>query len=156
MIEVDYFEAQMLADKLVEIAHGLSSNLGRRHEAAHTEVDKNAAFDDLGYRRLDHFVTIVRLDDLLPRLKRASATLGEKERSVELVDAMYHHFDGIADSQNLGVDCERKLAKWKDAFGLTADVDEHFVLVFLDDRAGEHLTFVQDFERFFVEALLER
>jgi len=66
-----------------------------------------------------------------------------------------HDFDGIADAQDFGVDRERELAEGKDAFGLSADVDEHFVLVFLDYGAGEYLAFVENSERFFVQALLE-
>ena len=57
---------------------------------------------------------------------------------------------------SFGIDGERELAEGKDAFGLTADVDEHFVLIFLNDGAGEYLAFVENFERFFVKALLER
>ena len=97
VIEIDHLQAQMLADEFVEIADRLTANLRRRHEAAHAEIDEHAAFDDLRDRRFDDFVAIVRLDDLLPRLERAGAALGEKERSVHLVDAMNHHFDGVAD-----------------------------------------------------------
>jgi len=56
---------------------------------------------------------------------------------------MNHDFDGVADAQQFGVDGERELAERKDAFGFSADVDEHFVFVSLDDRAGENLAFVE-------------
>ncbi len=102
VIEIDHLETQMLPDEFVEIADRLAADLRCRHEAAHSEVDQNAAFDDLRDGRFDHFVAIVCLDDLLPRLERAGATLGEKERSVELVDAVDHHFDGVADSKSFG------------------------------------------------------
>jgi hypothetical protein len=69
---------------------------------------------------------------------------------------MHHHLDGVADFEELGIDSERQLAEGKHAFGLAADVDEHFVFVFLDDRSGEDLALVEDPERFFVEALFER
>jgi hypothetical protein len=69
---------------------------------------------------------------------------------------MNHHFDGIADAQQLWIDRQGEFAKREDAFGFAADVDEHFVLVFLNDRPAKHLAFVEDFERFFVQALLER
>ncbi len=59
-----------------------------------------------------------------------------EERAVQLVDAMNHHFEGIADAQKFGIDGERELAERKDAFGFAADVDEHFVFVLLNDRAG--------------------
>jgi len=61
----------------------------------------------LRYRRFDDFVAIVRLDHLLPRFERACPALGEKERSVHFVDAVNHHFDGIADLEQLGIDGQR-------------------------------------------------
>ena len=156
VIEIDHFQAQMLADELVEIADRLAADLRGRNEAAHAEIDEHAALDDLRDGRFDHFVAFVRFDDFLPRLERAGAALGEKERSVQLVDAMDHHFERVADVQQFRIDCERELAERKDAFGLAADVDEHFVLIFLDDRAGEDLALVENLERFFVEPLFER
>ncbi|HEY2474368.1 MAG TPA: hypothetical protein VGI19_06145 [Candidatus Cybelea sp.] len=46
---------------------------------------------------------------------------------------MDHHLDGVADFQELGIDCEREFPEREDAFGFSADVDENFVLIFLDD-----------------------
>jgi hypothetical protein len=67
-----------------------------------------------------------------------------------------HHLDGIANLQEFWIDCEGEFAERKDAFGLSADVDEDFVLVFLDDGPREDLAFVENLERFFVEPLFER
>ena len=69
---------------------------------------------------------------------------------------MNHHLERVADLERLEVDRERKLARRENAFGFSADVDEQFVFVFLDDQAGEDLAFVEDLERLFVEALFER
>ncbi|MGC1382006.1 MAG: hypothetical protein WA814_13405 [Candidatus Baltobacteraceae bacterium] len=63
---------------------------------------------------------------------------------------MDHDFEGIADFEEFGIDCERELAEGENAFGLAADVDEQFVLVLLDDGSVEDLAFVEDLERFFV------
>ena len=69
---------------------------------------------------------------------------------------MYHDLERIADFEEFRIDREGELAKREDAFGFAADVDEHFVLVPLDDRAGEYLALVENAERFLVQALLER
>jgi hypothetical protein len=69
---------------------------------------------------------------------------------------MHHHFERIADAQQFRIDGQRELAERQDAFGFAADVDQHFILIFLDDRAGKNLPLVEDFQRFFVEALFER
>ena len=156
VIEVDHFEAKVLVDELVEISDGLAADLRGWDESAHSKVDQHAAFDDLRDRRFDDFVAIVSLDHLLPRFERAGSALGEKERSVHLVDAVNHHFDGIADFEQFGIDGERQFAERKYAFRLSADVDQHFVFVSLDDRPGENLSLVENLERFFVQALFER
>ena len=54
------------------------------------------------------------------------------------------------------VDGQREFAETQIAFGLSADVDREFVLIFRDDRADEDLAFVKDAEALFVHALLER
>ena len=88
----------------------------------------------------------MRFDDFFPRLERAGAALGQEQRSVLLVDAMDHHFELVADVEFFGLDGERELAERKNAFGLAADVDEQFVLIFFDDDAGEDLAFVENLE----------
>jgi hypothetical protein len=66
-----------------------------------------------------------------------------------------HDFERVADFEELRFDGERELAERKHAFGFSADVDEQFVFIFLDDRAGQNLAFVENFERLFVELLFE-
>ena len=79
---------------LVEIADRLAADLRCRHEAAHAEVDEHAALDDLRDGRFDDFVVLVRFDDFLPGLERASALLGEVEGAVAVaVDAMDQHLE---------------------------------------------------------------
>ena len=122
---------RLLSDEFVEIADRLAADLRSRNEAAHAQIDEHAAFDDLRDGRFDHFVAFVRFDDLLPRLERARAALGEEERAVHVVDAMDHHFERVADLEFFGIDGEREFAERKNAFGFAADVDEQFVLIFL-------------------------
>ncbi len=75
VIEVDDFQAQMLADELVEISNGLPANLRSRNEAAHAEIDEHSAFDHLRDGRFDDFVALVCLDDFLPSLECARTPL---------------------------------------------------------------------------------
>ena len=146
VIQIDHFEPQSLADELVEVADRLTPDLRSRHEAAHAEIDEYAALDDLRHRRLDHFVVLVRFDDFLPRLERARAPLGEKERAVVVVDAMDHHFQRIADFQIFGLYGQREFAERQRAFGFAADIYQQFILILRDDQSVEDLSLVQDFE----------
>jgi len=67
-----------------------------------------------------------------------------------------HDFQGVADLQFFWLDRERELAERQNTLGLAADVDEKLVLILRDDDAGENLTFIEDLEALFVQALLER
>ena len=107
VIEVDHFQTQTLADQLVEIADRLAANLRCRNESAHAQVDENAALDDLRYGGFDHFIALVRFDDFFPRFERARTTLRQEQRSVEIVDAVNHDFERIADFEELRLDGER-------------------------------------------------
>jgi hypothetical protein len=78
VIEVDHFETQTFADQFVEVADGLTTDLRCGDEAAHAEVDQNAAFDDLRDRGFDHFVVVVRGDDFFPRLECARAAFAQE------------------------------------------------------------------------------
>ena len=79
VIEVDHLQAQLLADEFVEVADRLAADLRCGDEAAHAEVDEDAALDDLRDRRFDHFVVVVRFDDLFPGLERAGAAFAEEQ-----------------------------------------------------------------------------
>src|SRR5581483_850331 len=155
VIEVDDLQPQLLPDELVEVADGLTADLRGGDEAAHAEVDEDAALHDLRDGRFDHFVVLVRLDDLLPGLQRASAALAQIELAVLVVDPVDHDFQRVADLQFFRLDRERELAEREDAFGLAADVDEQLVLILRDDDAGEDLALVEDLQAFFVQRLLE-
>ena len=97
----------MLTDELVEITDRLAPDLRSGNEAAHSQIDQHAAFDHLRYGGFDNFVALVRFDYLLPRLECTRPPLGEKERSIHLVDAVNHDFERVADPQQFGIDGER-------------------------------------------------
>ncbi len=101
VVEIDDLEPQMLADELVEIADGLAADLRGRDETAHAEVDENAALDDLRDGRFDHFVVLVRGDDLLPGLQRPGAAFAEEHHAV-VVDPVDHDFELVVDLELFG------------------------------------------------------
>ena len=155
VIEVDHFEAQAFADEFVEVADGLTTDLRCGDEAAHAEVDQDAALDDLRDRCFDHFVVVVCGDDFFPRLEGTRAAFAQEEGAVLVIDPVDHDFEGVTDFEFFWFDRKRELAEGKRTFRFAADVDEQFVLVFRNDDAGQDLAFVKNFEALFVEALLE-
>ena len=115
-------------------------------EAAHAEVDDQAALDDLDDGALDGLAGLGRRLDAPPRLLEAGALLGHDEAAVlvllgedERVDLLAHldlvvRVDGLADRQLVGGD---------DPLALVADVDEDLVVVDADDAAGDDVALLE-------------
>ena len=119
-------------------------------EAAHPEVDDEAALDDLDDRALDGLAGLGGRLDAPPRLLEAGALLGHDQAAVlillgedEGVDLLAHldlvvRVDGLAN---------RKLVGGDDPLALVADVDEDLVVVDADDDAGDDLALLEGGER---------
>ncbi|MBD5633754.1 MAG: hypothetical protein IAI49_04665 [Candidatus Eremiobacteraeota bacterium] len=110
VIEIDHLEAQVLAHELFEISDRLAADLRGRNEAAHAEIDEDAALDHLRDGRFDHFVVLVRRNHFFPRLERAGAAFAEEQRAF-FVDPVDHDFELVADFEFFRLDRERKLAE---------------------------------------------
>ena len=139
-VELDHLALDRLAHVLVEVRDAADVDQRRGQEAAHAEVDDQAALDDLDDRALDGLAGLGRRLDAPPRLLEAGALLGQDQPAVlvllgedERVDLLAE-LDLVAGIHRLA---DRQLAGGDDALGLVADVDEDFVVVDPDDVAGD-------------------
>src|SRR4029450_10246690 len=76
-VELYDLALQRLAEELVEVGHAPDVDQRGGQEAAHPEVDDQAALDDLDDRALDGLAGLGRGLDLAPRLLEAGALLRE-------------------------------------------------------------------------------
>ena len=141
-VELDHLRLDLRAHVLVEVRHAADVDERGGQEAAHAEVDDQAALDDLDDGALDRLAGLGGRFDAPPRLLEAGALLGHDQAAVlvllgedDRVDLLAEvhlvvRVDGLADRQLVGRD---------DALGLVADVDEHLVLVDAHDVAGDDL-----------------
>ena len=144
-VELDHLAAQLLAHVLVQVLDATDVDERRRQEAAHAEVEDQAALDDLDHATRHGLALLVRLLDRLPRDLEARALLREDQPALGVLLRHHERGDLVADRDLVGrVDRppDRKLADGNDAFRLVADVDEHLVLVHADDRAVDDLALV--------------
>ena len=144
-VELDHLAAELLAEELVEVLDAADVDERRRQEAAHAEVEDQAALDDLDHLAVHRLAALGRLSiafqaiskrarffDRISRpsassLVRTSASISSP--SVDLVGRI----DRAPD---------RELRDRDDALRLVADVDEDLVLVHADDLAVHDLALV--------------
>src|SRR5512132_4039709 len=65
-VELDHLAAELLAEELVEVLHAADVDERRRQEAAHAEVEDEAALDDLDHPADNGLARLGGALDLLP------------------------------------------------------------------------------------------
>src|SRR5580700_4414322 len=142
-VELDHLRLYLRPQVLVEVGHAADVHQRRGQEAAHTEVDDQAALDDLDDRALNGLAGLRRGFDATPGFLEARALLGHDQASVLILLGHDDRIDLLAEMHLvMGVDrlADRQLVRGDDALGLVADVDQHLVLVDADDVSGDYLS----------------
>src|SRR4051794_7083413 len=149
-VELDDLALERLAEELVEVGHAADVDQRGGQEAAHPEVDDQAALDDLDDAAGDRLPRLLGGLDAPPRALEAGALLGHDEAAVlvllgedQRVDLLAQldlvvRVDGLAD---------RKLVGGDDPLALVADVDEDLVVVDADNLAGDDIALVEVAQR---------
>ena len=120
--------------------HAADVDQRRGQEAAHAEVDDQAALDDLDHGALDRLAGLGGGLDPAPGLLEAGALLGQDQPAVLVLLGEDQRVDLLAERDLVArVDrlADRQLVGRDDALGLVADVDEDLVVVDPDDVAGD-------------------
>ena len=148
LVELDDLGLHGLADVRSEITNTTQLDERCRQEATQTDVDDETALDDLDHRTLDHAVGFLDLLDRAPRPLVLRPLLGQQQPAFLVLLLEDQGFDLLAELDDLvrvDIVADAQLAGEDDAFALVADVEQHFVLVDLDDRT-EHQLAVFDFD----------
>jgi hypothetical protein len=144
-VELDHLAAELTPEELVQVLDSSDVDERRGEEASDSEIEDEAAFDNLDDLARHRLARLGRRLDLLPCELEAGAFLGEDQaalgvllRQDESIDLLAYRYlvrrvDGTAD---------RQLCHRDDALGLVADVDEHLVLVDPDHRSVDDFAFV--------------
>src|SRR5690606_1239005 len=136
------------ADERLQVAHAAQLDERCGKEAAQTDVDDEAALDDLDHRTGHNALLRLDLFDLAPGPLVLGALLRQEKAALFVFLLEDERFDLVAEADDLVriyVVADRQLASRDHAFGLVADVEQDLVLVDLDDRAFDDLAvFDQD------------
>src|SRR5437764_944538 len=145
-VELDDLALERLPEELVEVRDAPDVDQRGGQEAAHPEVDDQAALDDLDDAAGDRLARLLGGLDAPPRALEAGALLGHDEAPVlvllgedQRVDLLAQfdlvvRVDGLADGKLVGGD---------DPLALVADVDEDLVVVDADDAPGDDVALLE-------------
>ena len=137
-VELDDLALDRLAEELVEVLHAADVDQRRGQEAAHAEVDDQAALDDLDDAALDGLARLGGGLDAAPCLLEARALLGHDQAAVLILLGEDQRVDLLAQLDlvlRVGGLADRELVGGDDPLALVADVDEDLVLVDAHDLA---------------------
>src|SRR6185369_8402311 len=152
-VEIDFedLEVVRLADVLIEVLRRLDVDVRRRHEGIDADRDDQATLDLGLYAASSHGAFRKLGENVIPVLLLFGLVEGENGRAALVFELVDHHFDGGADLQLTDVD---ELVGGNNAFGLTADIDDNFVLADFGDDARDNRAFLQLVEGRLREQLL--
>ena len=139
-----------LTEVLVQVRHAADVDQRGGQEAAHPEVDDQAALDDLDDRAVDGLAGLGGTLDLAPGALEAGALLGQDQATVLILLGEDESVDLFAELHLLvRIDrlADRELVVGDDPFALVSDVDEDFVLVDPHDLARDDVALFEGDDR---------
>ncbi len=145
-VELDDFALERLAHELVEVVDAADVDQRGGQEAAHAEVEDEAALDDLDDAAFDRFAGVGGDLDAAPGLLEAGALLGEDQAALGVLLGEDQGVDLLAQLDLfVRVDrlADRELVGGDDPLGLVADVDEDLVFVDPDDLAFDDVALLE-------------
>ena len=150
LVELDDLRLDLLADVRLEVTDPTHLDQRRGKEATESDVEDQAALDDLDDRALDDAVGLLDLFDRAPGALVLCALLRQDQAAVLVLLLEDEGLDLVADRDDLGgidVVLDGQLARGDDALGLVADVEQDLVAVDLDDRALDDVAVVEVLDR---------
>ena len=132
--------------ELVEVLDPADVDQRCRQEAAHAEVEDQAALDDLDHAALDRLAGLGGGLDSAPGLLEAGALLREDQTPLLVLLGQNQGIDLLAERDLVGrIDraADRELVRGDHALRLPADVDQDLVLVDAHDLAVDDLALLE-------------
>ena len=146
LVELDDLALELPADIGREVADPAKFDEGCGQEAPQADVDDETALDDLDDGTLDDAFGFLDLLDRAPGPLVLSLLLREEEPAFLVFLVGDEGLDLLAhgdDPRRVDVLLDRELVSGDNTLGLEADIDEHLVLVDLDDGAGDEVPLVE-------------
>ena len=96
-VQLDHLAAELLAEELVEILDAADVDQRRRQEAAHAEVEDQAALDDLDHAAVDRLARLGGALDVLPGELEPRALLRQDQPALGVLLREHERVDLVAE-----------------------------------------------------------
>jgi hypothetical protein len=152
LVELEDLGLDLLAQVRGQVANAAELDERSRKEATKTDVDDEAALDDLDDRTGDDSVFVLDLLDVAPCTLVLSALLRQDEAAFFVFLLQDEGLDGVADLDDLArvdVVLDGELAGGDYTLGLVTDVEEDLVTIDLDDGSLDEVSVVEKLQRLF-------
>ena len=129
-----------------EILHAAEIDEGCRQEATQTDIEDKTTLDDFDDFTSNHFASLEFILDLDPSALVLCALLGEDETTIFVFLLENKCLEAIAqlnDLRRIGVFTDRKFTSRNNTFALESDINEHFIMLDLDNGAVDEIAFVE-------------
>ena len=149
-VELDDLALDLLPQVLVQVRDAADVHQRGGQEAAHPQVDYQAALHDLDHGALDRLARFGGGLDPAPGLLEARALLRQHEAAVLVLLGQDEGVDLLAHLHlvvRVGRLADRQLGRRDDALGLVADVHEDLVLVDPDDLPAHDIALAEVHQR---------
>ena len=141
LVDLDDPHAQLLAAQGVEVPDRAHVDLRAGQERAHADVHREPALDALDDAADDDLALGVGLLDVVPDLHLLGFFAREDDVAFTVLGALEQHVDDVAGLDGDLAGFVDELVDGDDAFGLVADVDDHFGRGDFQDGALDDLAF---------------
>src|SRR5690606_12389915 len=146
LVQLDDLGFDLLAHVRLQVADPTHVHQRSGQEATQTDVDDQAALDDLDDRSGDHAVSLFDLLDVAPGTLVLRALLRQHQTAVLVLLLKDEGLDLVADLDDLGgvdVVLDAQFAGGDDTLGLVPDVEQDLVPVDLDDDSFDDVAVIE-------------
>ena len=146
LIQFDDLGFEALADIGLQISYAAHLHERGREEAAQTNVDDQAALNNLDDVTLDDAVLFLDALDRAPCAFVLCALLGQDQAAFLVLLGEHESLNNVTHSDNLvgiNIVLDRQLAGGNDALGLVANIEEHLIPVNLDNDAFDNVAIIE-------------
>ena len=146
LVELENLGLDLLANVRGQVAHATHFDQRCRQEATQADVDDKAALDGFDDGTFDNAIGFLDLLDIAPGALVLCTLLGQDQTAFLVFLGDDKSLDSVADLDDfvrINVLLDGKLTGGNDALGLVADVEQHLVVIDLDDGTFDQITIIE-------------
>ena len=146
LVQLNDLGFQLTADVRLQVAHAAHFHQGGRQESAQTDINNQAALDNLDNGAVDDPVFLLHLFDVAPGAFVLSALLGQQQTAFFVFLLEDQSFDFVTNFDfrvRIHVMFNGQFAGKNNAFGFVTDIEQNFVAINFHDSTGDKIAIIE-------------